>query len=47
MITVIAIFSIVVTLVVSELYLVYKNYRVGAEIKNLQNDVKILNYSSR
>jgi hypothetical protein len=47
MITVIAIFSIVITLVLSELYLVYKNYRIGAEIKNLQNDDKILNYSSR
>ncbi len=47
MITVIAIFSIVITLVLSELYLVYKNYRLGAEIKNLQNDGKILNYSSR
>ncbi|NOS84413.1 MAG: hypothetical protein HOP31_04655 [Ignavibacteria bacterium] len=47
MITVIAIFSIVATLIVSELYLVYRNYRVGAELKNLNNDVKNLNYSSR
>lgn len=47
MITVIAIFSIVATLVVSELYLVYRNYRAGLEIKNPNNDVKNLNYSSR
>jgi hypothetical protein len=47
MITVIAIFSIVATLILSELYLVYRNYRAGAELKNINNDVKNLNYSSR
>ncbi|GEM_PF-1565414 len=47
MITVIAIFSIIITLVASELYLVYKNYKEGIEIKNMRNDIKNLNYSSR
>ncbi len=41
MLTVFAIFAIVATLVVSELYLVYKNYKESADLKASKN------YSSR
>jgi hypothetical protein len=47
MITVISIFTIITVLVCSELYLVYRNYRESAILKNIQNGVKNLNYSSR
>lgn len=47
MITVIAIFAIVITLVASELYLVYSNYKETAELKIINEKTKKLNYSSR
>ncbi len=47
MITVIAIFSIIITLVASELYLVYCNYKETADLKIISERTKKLNYSSR
>jgi uncharacterized protein YxeA len=47
MITVIAIFAIIITLVASELYLVYKNYQETASLKRINNNYEKLNYSSR
>ncbi len=47
MITVIAIFTIILTLVASELYLVYSNYKETASLKIIENKSKNLNYSSR
>ena len=47
MITVIAIFTIISTLVIGELYLVYRNYRETADLKIIKNSAKNLNYSSR
>ncbi len=41
MLTIIAILAIVATLVISELYLVYKNYKETAHLKAIKN------YSSR
>lgn len=47
MITVIAIFTIILTLVAGELYLVYSNYRETAGLKITEDKTKKLNYSSR
>ncbi len=47
MIIVIAIFTIITTLVASELYLVYRNLRETAKLKRINESYKNLNYSSR
>lgn len=47
MITVIAIFTIIISLVAGELYLVYRNYQETASLKRINENYEKVNYSSR